>query len=610
MCGLAGEISFKDKPNVNTVEKMLLTLASRGPDAEGLYVQDNVCLGHRRLKIIDLSNHANQPMVDANLGLTIVFNGCIYNYKVLKKELESLGYQFFSTSDTEVILKAYAHWREDCLQKFNGMFSLVIYEHINQQIFIARDRLGIKPFYYISNQDRFCFASSLPALLQHPDCETELDPVSLHYYFSYRAVTHDKTPFKRIKKLSPGHFLKLSLDGNIKDQQFWDLQSKFGNHSQGAAKSFTQIRSFSEHEWTDKLHRALLKSVERRLEADVPVGVLLSGGLDSSLIVALLSELGQKDIHTFSIGFDDVAEEQGNEFQYSDIIANKFDTRHFKISAEHDTLLSSLSSCVEAMSEPMVSHDVIGFYLLSKKVSEHVKVVQSGQGADEVFAGYHWYPPMVDAVPENAAKVYAKAYFSYQHNELKELLNPQWVDDDHSLDMISQYFSKGFRKNPESSAIEQTLMLDTEVMLIDDPVKRVDNMTMAFGLEARVPFLDHELVELANQIPYPLKLKDGGKYLLKQVARRLIPHEVIDRPKGYFPVPGLRNMQSPYIDMAREVFSQPVARQRGIFNMDIIQKMLNKPENYKGKFGSKLWQVTLFELWLQLHTTTRPKGSG
>ncbi|QJR79954.1 N-acetylglutaminylglutamine amidotransferase [Alteromonas pelagimontana] len=600
MCGLAGEISFRDRPNVNAVEKMLSTLSSRGPDDEGLYVQGNVCLGHRRLKIIDLSNHANQPMVDATLGLTIIFNGCIYNYKSFIGKLESLGYHFFSRSDTEVVLKAYAHWREDCLEQFNGMFAFVIYDHMREDVFVARDRLGVKPLYYFNHSERFCFASTLPALLKHPNCERELDPVSLNYYLSFRAVTQHKTPFKSIKKLAPGHWMKVAANGEIKRQQYWSLQNRLSHSQYPENKGREQFVDYSEKDWTDRLHQALLKSVERRLEADVPVGVLLSGGLDSSLIVGLLHELGQKDIHTFSIGFDAVAQDQGDEFEYSDLIANKFNTTHFKIFAKPHTLLNSLSSCVEAMSEPMVSHDVIGFYLLSKKVSEHVKVVQSGQGADEVFAGYHWYPPMVEASQENAAQAYANAYFSYQHHELKELLHPDWVEEDHALNMVSQYFSQGFHKNPDSSAIEQTLMLDTEVMLVDDPVKRVDNMTMAFGIEARVPFLDHELVEMANQIPYQLKLKGGGKYLLKQVARRIIPHEVIDRPKDYFPVPGLQNMQGPYLEMAKEVFSQREAQQRGIFNMGRIQQMLNQPNDFKGRFGSKLWQATLLELWLQL----------
>ncbi len=605
MCGLAGEITFKEKPDSATVKRMLNTLSSRGPDAEGLFLQDNICLGHRRLKIIDLSNHASQPMIDSSLGLTIIFNGCIYNYKLLKKTLTDVGYQFFSNSDTEVILKAYHYWREACVEQFNGMFSFVIVERDTGEVFIARDRLGIKPLYYFHNHQRFCFASSLPALLNHPEVPTDIDPVSLNHYFGIRAIVQDRTLFNGIKKLAPGCWIKLFTNGELKHHRYWQLQPTTESERNDFNQRQKQFKDFSEQQWIDALQKALMDSARRRLEADVPVGVLLSGGLDSSLIVALLDKLGQKSIHTFSIGFEQVGEEEGNEFRYSDIIADKFNTRHNKIFAKHDTLLESLPDCVSAMSEPMVSHDVIGFYLLSQKVSEHVKVVQSGQGADEVFGGYHWYPPMVDVSPKQAAETYADAYFSYDFNDYKKLVQKQWSDEDHSLSLVDNYFKKGFAQNPDIGAIDHTLMMDTEIMLVDDPVKRVDNMTMAFGLEARVPFLDHELVELASHIPYPLKLKDGGKYLLKQVARRMIPHEVIDRPKGYFPVPALRNMQGPYLDMAKQVFSQQVARERGLFNFETIEQMLQTPGDFRGPFGSKLWQVTLLELWLQQQLNVR-----
>lgn len=587
MCGFAGEISFNGSPSVTVVEKMLDHLTPRGPDAEGMYSQDNICLGHRRLKIIDLSNHASQPMVDAELGLTLVFNGCIYNYRQLRQELEQLGYHFFSTSDTEVVLKAYAQWHEQCLEKFNGMFSFTIFERDSGRLFVARDRLGIKPFYYFRHASGLAFASTLPALLRHPATDVTIDPEALNHYFSFRAIIGSQTIFQNIKKLSPGCWMKISSDGQIELSRYWQLPDK----------SSQSDLLLDERAWAEKLEHGLLDSVKRRLEADVPVGVLLSGGLDSSLIVGLLSHLGQRDIHTFSIGFEQVAEEEGNEFRYSDLIAKHYGSKHYKIFANHDTLLSSLRNCVAAMSEPMVSHDVIGFYLLSEKVSQHVKVVQSGQGADEVFGGYHWYPPMIDIPLARAAETYAEAYFSCDFDEYKKLVQPHLVSDDHAMRYVRDYF-QGKRAD---TAIDQTLMLDTEVMLVDDPVKRVDNMTMAFGIEARVPFLDHQLVEMAHQMPYALKVRDGGKYLLKEVARRHIPHEVIDRPKGYFPVPGLRNMQGAYLALAKEVFSKPAAKERGLFNQNYIDKMLAAPEQFTTRFGSRLWQATLLEFWLQEH---------
>jgi asparagine synthase (glutamine-hydrolysing) len=592
MCGLAGEIAFTGDADVAQVARMLEKLAPRGPDGVGIVSQGRCCFGHRRLKIIDLSEHGAQPMVDPALGLTLIFNGCIYNYRALREELEHLSYQFFSSSDSEVILKAYAHWGNACIDKFNGMFSFAIYERDTGKVFLARDRLGIKPLYYFVHDKALVFASSLPALLTHGSVNTDIDPVALNHYICFRAIVSDRTLFKEIKKLPPAHWMTISADGRIEQQCYWQLNAAETQHSE---------QPISEQEWTQKLETSLFDSVRRRLEADVPVGVLLSGGLDSSLLVGLMHELGQKQIHTFSIGFDDVEDELGNEFIYSDVIAQHYQTQHEKIHVNHQQLLQHLPDCILAMSEPMVSHDVIGFYLLSKTVSQHVKVVQSGQGADEVFGGYHWYPPMVDASEQTAVQVYQDSYFSWQYGEYQQLVAPKMADGDHAGDFVRDYFAHCQADN----AIDKALMLDTLVMLVDDPVKRVDNMTMAFGLEARVPFLDHKLVELANQVPYQLKIKDGGKYLLKQVARKLIPNEVIDRPKGYFPVPGLRNMQGPYLELAKQVFSRPAAKTRGIFNLDYIDAMLAEPEQQLTRFGSRLWQVTLLELWLQLHLDNR-----
>lgn len=585
MCGLAGEIRFGAYANTDNVKLMLRALRPRGPDGYGIFTQDHVCLGHQRLKVIDLSCHGNQPMHDADLGFTLIFNGCIYNYRSLRQELEGLGYRFFSTSDSEVIIKAYAQWNEGCLQKFAGMFAFAIWNRDTDETFLARDRLGIKPLYYHHNDHGFWFASTLPALLKSAFVPCRLNPGALHQYMSFRAIVEDTTLFESVHKLRPGHWMRVDSAGSVEDGCYWQLQSTPDKHN------------FSESEWKEKLKKALYTSVERRLEADVPVGVLLSGGLDSSLVVGIMHDLGKQDIHTFSIGFEQVEDEAGDEFQYSDIIAERFKTKHHKIHAQHHRLLSNLESCVEAMSEPMVSHDVIGFYLLSEAVSEYVKVVQSGQGADEVFGGYHWYPPMVDATDASAAQTYAENYFSWNDAELNKVLAPAYQRSQVAFEYVSKYFTHCDATRP----VDKALHLDTASMLVDDPVKRVDNMTMAFGLEARVPFLDHELVELAFSMPHELKVRDGGKYILKEVARDIIPAEVIDRPKGYFPVPALRKMQGEYLTLAKNVFRQPEARERGVFNMEYVDAMLENPAAYTGPFGSKLWQVTLLELWLREH---------
>jgi asparagine synthase (glutamine-hydrolysing) len=282
--------------------------------------------------------------------------------------------------------------------------------------------------------------------------------------------------------------------------------------------------------------------------------VLLSGGLDSSLVVGLLAEAGQHGLKTFSIGFETVGDEAGDEFRYSDIIAKHFDTDHTKIFVDSSRALPELDRCVAAMSEPMVSHDNIGFYLLSEEVAKHVKVVQSGQGADEIFAGYHWYPPLLDST--DPVGDYASVFFDRDYDEYRQTVDPAMLDGDHARAFVEDAFAAPGAERP----IDKALRLDTTTMLVDDPVKRVDNMTMAWGLEARVPFLDHELVEVAARVPAELKVKGDGKYILKEAGRQLIPHDVIDRPKGYFPVPALKYLRGPFLDRVRDILSQPAAR--------------------------------------------------
>jgi len=332
------------------------------------------------------------------------------------------------------------------------------------------------------------------------------------------------------------------------------------------------------------------------LVADVPVGVLLSGGLDSSLVVGLLAEAGQTGLATFSIGFETVGNERGDEFDYSDVVADRFGTSHHKIFIESDRALPALEKCVQAMAEPMVSHDAIGFYLLSQEVAKQVKVVQSGQGADEIFGGYHWYPPMMDST--DPLRDYSRVFFDRDHTEMQRVLAPAYLDGDHARAFVEEHFARPGAERP----VDKALRIDTEVMLVDDPVKRVDNMTMAWGLEARVPFLDHEVVELAARVPAEYKVKDGGKYVLKEAARRVIPNEVIDRPKGYFPVPALKYIQGPYLDLVRDVVNAPAARERGLFQRAYVDTLLASPEEHITPLrGSKLWQIALLEYWLQQH---------
>ncbi len=588
MCGICGEIRFDDTlPAVDRVARMNHVLFPRGPDGSGIHLAGRLAVGHQRLKILDLSEHAQQPMIDSELGLGIVFNGCIYNFRDLRVQLRALGYRFFSDGDTEVILKAYAAWGIECVNRFYGMFAFAIWERDSGRLILARDRFGIKPLYYTESSHSLRFASTLPALLAGGDIDTDIDAVALHHYMSFHAVVPaPHTIIQGVRKLPPATVRVIDADGRSRDHRFWRLH--FGARPEEQQLAY--------EDWQEITLDTLRRAVERRLVADVPVGVLLSGGLDSSLIVGLLAEQGQRGLNTFSVGFESVEDEAGDEFQYSDIIARHFDTDHHQIRVDSARLLPALQHCIQAMSEPMVSHDVIGFYLLSQEVAKHVKVVQSGQGADEVFAGYHWYPPLRDS--SDPVADYANVFFDRDHSEFAEAVHPRFVSEDFSRAFVAQHFNTPGAQRP----IDKALRLDTQIMLVDDPVKRVDNMTMAWGLEARVPFLDHELVELAARIPAEFKIASGGKGVIKEAARSVIPNEVIDRPKGYFPVPALKYLDGEYLEFVQDALARPAARERELFRDDYLKRLMAEPKKHITPLrGSKVWQIALLEIWLQQH---------
>jgi asparagine synthase (glutamine-hydrolysing) len=585
MCGICGEVTFDGSAAGGRIAAMMERMRARGPDAGGAFMQDRVALGHRRLSIIDLAAASQQPMVDPQLGLAIVFNGCIYNYRELRAELIGKGYRFFSHGDTEVILKAYAEWGARCVERFYGMFAFAIWERNSGRVVLARDRLGIKPLYYTESANVFRFASTLPALIAAGGVDTSIDPAALHHYMSLHAVVPaPRTIFQGVKKLPAATICTIEPDGRRREETYWQLEV--------GARS--QDRKLTEQDWQEAIRLALGSAVERRRVADVPVGVLLSGGLDSSLIVALLAEQGQSDLRTFSVGFETVGELKGDEFHYSDLIAQQFGTRHERIAVDTSRAIEALPGTIAAMSEPMMSHDAVGFYLLSEEVSKHVKVAQSGQGADEIFGGYHWYPTLMRS--NDPAADYAKVYFDRDHDEMGQALAPALMNGDYTYGFVEKFFDSC----RSTTAIDKTLQLDAEIMMVDDPVKRVDNMAMAWGLETRVPFLDHELVELAARIPAELKVGNGGKYILKEASRGLVPDEVIDRPKGYFPVPALKYLRGPFYDLVRDVLNAPAARQRGIFNRDYVDRLLADPDGELTPKGhSKLWQIAVLECWLQ-----------
>ena len=593
MSGIAGEITIERRPDIGAVATMNACQQHRGGDGHGVWSSRNVAFGHERLAVIDLARRADQPMHDAQLGLTIVFDGCVYNYRDLRDELEAKGYAFASTSDTEVLLKGYHAWGREVLDRVHGMFAFAIAERDSGTVVLGRDRLGIKPLYLADVDGGLRFASSLPALVRAGGVDTRIDPVALHHYLTFHAVVPaPRTILRGVRKLDAGTVLTVRADGTQHTHRYWTP----------SFERRTDRAGWSARDWEDATLEAVRTAVRRRVVADVPVGALLSGGVDSSLIVGILAEDGHDDLKTFTIGFDAAGGESGNEFSWAQIVAKHFGTDHAEIHIGEERMLPALGDAIGAMSEPMVSHDAVAFYLLSQEVAKHATVVQSGQGADEVFAGYHWYPPLaeVDAGDLGGAlDAYRAAFFDRSHDELLALVQPQWATgSDVSLDFVREHFG-----TPGAAThTDRALRIDSTVMAVDDPVKRVDNMTMAWGLEARMPFLDHELVELAATCPPEFKTAQGGKGVLKEAARRVIPDAVIDREKGYFPVPALKHLQGPYLDLVRDALHSEAARERGLFRPEAVTALLDDPNGSLTPLrGNRLWQLGLLELWLQRH---------
>ncbi len=587
MCGICGELRFDGAPaDLAAVQRMTTRLERRGPDHGGAYADGALGFGHRRLAIIDLSEKSNQPMVDAGLGLALVFNGTVYNYRELRAELAARGHRFFSDGDSEVILKAYREWGERCPERLHGMFAFAVWDMRARTLFLARDRFGVKPLYYAQDGARLRFASNTQALLAGGGVDTDIDPVALHFQFTLHGVVPAPwTVLAGVRKLAPAHSLLVRADGSATLRRYWSLDA-----TRPAAPK-------RDAEWVEEIHVALREAVRRRSEvADVPVGVLLSGGLDSSLLVALLAEAGVRDLRTFSVGFEDQPEEKGNEFEYSDRVVARYGTRHHRFLVPNSEVLRRLPEAINAMAEPMFGQDAVAFYLLSEQVAREIKVVQSGQGADEVFGGYFWYPRMLADGAGTPLERFRRHYFDRDDEEYQRMVGPALRGPDHT----SRYVAERLAEPGADTFLDAVLRLDATTLIVDDPVKRVDNMTMAFGLEARVPFLDHHVVETAARCPPELKLRDEGKYPLKALARGLLPDAVIDRPKGYFPMPALKYVRGEFLDFMRSTLDAAACRGRGLFERRYVESLLAAPDMHLTRIrGSKLWHLAAFELWLQ-----------
>jgi asparagine synthase (glutamine-hydrolysing) len=587
MCGICGQLRFDNAPvKSQLINKMMQKIERRGPDSSGSWFDKGIGFGHQRLSIIDLSNFGSQPMKDDELGLVLVFNGTIYNYKELRKELTSKGYSFFSHSDTEVIIKAFHLWGQDCVKRLDGMFAFCIWDKKKEQLFVARDRMGIKPLYFNLTESAFSFASNTQALTAI-GADKSINPIALQQQLSLHAVVPaPNTILSGVNKIKPGTTLTINAKGRVREKTYW------------YPRSVRPEQSISDEDFIEQSHKLLSDSVMKRVNAsDVPIGVLLSGGLDSSLLVGLLREAGHKDVRTFSIGFEDIGDEAGSEFEYSDQIVEKFNTTHEKYVVSNTQVLPRLGEAVANMAEPMVGQDAVAFYLLSEQVSKHIKVVLSGQGADEAFAGYFWYPRM-DSETGTEFERFSKHYVDRPYEEYLLTVNKNYQTEDHTKSWIKKEFSKPFA----DEFMDKVFRTDITRLVVDDPVKRVDNMTMSWGLEARVPFMDYRLVEHALSMPPRLKMSSGGKHPLKVMARGILPDSVIDRKKGYFPMPALKYVQGEFLDFMSDILNSTSCKNRGIYNLDFVQMVIDKPKQHMTALnGSRLWHLALLELWLQIN---------
>ena len=585
MCGICGEFKFNGKSfNDVKLTNLMSSISNRGRDSKGTFKNTDIFLGHHRLSIIDTSDKSNQPMVIENY--VIVFNGIIYNYKDIRQKLIAKGHVFKSTGDTEVVIRSYIEYEDKCVDHFDGVFSFCIYNLTKKNVFLARDRIGIKPLYYSIDNSQLVFSSSMKGILSSKG-KIEINPIALNYQFTIHSmVPAPHTIIDGIKKLEPGHTLNVTKSGETHIHKYFDVNN-------------VDLKKYSDDEIINNIDVLLNSAVEKRLNiADVPVGILLSGGLDSSLITAI-SKKYKEELNTYSIGFNTINNEIGNEFYYSDLVADDFKTSHNKYNISNDDLYHNLDTVISNMSEPMVSQDSSAFFLLAKNVSLSNKVVLSGQGADEVFGGYFWYEQIMKDQGRNDIEILSKYYFDRTFDNYCNAINKKYISTNNVFNEINNKFRE---MNQDLPVLDKVLRLELSTLIIDDPVKRVDNMTMSHALEARVPFLDIDLIKFMLSVKSENKINKTNKYYLKKLSEKYLKNEVIYRDKFYFPVPPLKIIKNRFYDYCKNILCSDAALERNIYNRKYINKLIASPnDNFTNLNGNELWHFTLLERWLQLN---------
>ena len=622
MCGIAGIICDKKHAELSAlIDRMTDLMAYRGPDGRGsaVFEDDGIALGHRRLSIIDPKPSGAQPMQSSDRRYWIVFNGEIYNYREIRSDLESRGELFRSHSDTEVLLSAYAIWGEQCLERFIGMFAFAIWDTRDKKLFAARDRLGVKPFYFAYENDTLIFASEPKSILVAREKPREVDRSLIDAYMSFGYVPGKKTLFKGIDRLLPGHCLTW-CSGNLSIRQYWDYDF-----------SSQQDKGVVAH--VDDIEKLLRSSIDLRLRSDVPLGVFLSGGLDSSTVVSLLAPGAVSGLKTFSVSYDFGPE--FDETPYAREVARAFNTDHHEIVITPQDFIDFIPKYIWHMDEPVTEAAAISLYYVSKLAREQVVVCLSGEGSDEIFAGYDFYAynlvmekirtitgqglvggaarigralglsrklqKYLDLVSQPLEQRY-KGISSYEEATKQRLYTREFAGECQKGNSgLQGFISDIFSKSKNWDTLSRMLYFDTKTWLVDDLLIKADRMSMATSIELRVPFLDHRLVEYAATVPssYKMRGKDP-KYILKQVVNNRLPKSVIQRKKMGFPTPlEMMFKGGKLYDYALETLLSPTAVQRGYFNRPAMTKLLEDHKNGRAKNHRELWQLLVLELWHQ-----------
>tara|TARA_B100000315_G_scaffold50893_1_gene45440 strand:- start:1923 stop:3875 length:1953 start_codon:yes stop_codon:yes gene_type:complete len=632
MCGICG-FNWDDK---TLIRSMTNILSHRGPDDFGYYIDKNVSLGHRRLSIIDLSKNGRQPIYNEDKSICIIFNGEIYNFQEIKSELEKAGHDFYSDTDTEVIVHAYEEYGINCLNYFNGMFAFAIWDSNQKKIFMAVDRLGIKPLYYIKIGNKFLFASEIKSLLQYKEIKKKINKKSLIDYLTFRYTPSEQTIFEGIKKLKPGHYLVYNK-GKVDVKKYWDV-------------NINKVVNKPVDYYEELVLENLKQSVKRRLISDVPLGAHLSGGLDSSIIVALMKTLGNSKIKTFSVSFE--AKEPFNESRYANMLADYYGTDHQEIVVKSDSM-KLLPKIIWHLDDIDSDPTLIAQYLLSEHTRKKVTVVLTGEGADELFGGYDEFrfltlsekyiskipglirrniiPSAVNAIPnkvldrffhftsslgekgkerfkefmdsvDNKEKSYMTLTSFFSRKEKEELYSDMLINFERKNADYTKQIKPFFEENNKENILNKLIYLDLKRRLPYHLLHKIDKMTMAHGLEARVPFLDHTLVEASFGIPTSYKFNGNiQKYILRRAVKNLIPKEILKRKKHPFVVPLGNWFKENLKDVADMVFSKSNISHGYYFKYEPIKNILKKYNRSKLYYGRQIWSLISFDIWHKIY---------